>query len=227
MPDWRKPEDYAYCEWLNLHGWAWEFLRRSETYRQAWREYCRATRDAAAGESPDAARSAELAASLPFSLVNPLDPSLSAPFLGKKLVWAPDVTTGWGVLEGWECRAPEPGEWPGFPREIAFCFDLRYPLNTQIEETTRILRSCERELAEKKLLAGLRENVPKGRARTDKYPLYVRLLDARLAEEIVNRIANHFNKSWIDTHRALGVAKEMAASGYKNLLGKTPAPTSK
>lgn len=31
--DWRRDADYAYCEHLDLAGWAWQFLRRSPEYR--------------------------------------------------------------------------------------------------------------------------------------------------------------------------------------------------
>lgn len=36
--DWRQAEDYAYTERLTRRDWAWEFLRRNDTYRQAWPE---------------------------------------------------------------------------------------------------------------------------------------------------------------------------------------------
>jgi len=41
-PDWRKEEDYAYTEDLTGEGWAWEFLRRSPTYRKAYQEFQKA-----------------------------------------------------------------------------------------------------------------------------------------------------------------------------------------
>ena len=38
MPDWRKAQDYSFCESLTREQWAWEFLRRNPEYRQdyAW-----------------------------------------------------------------------------------------------------------------------------------------------------------------------------------------------
>lgn len=36
--DWRQTEDYAYTEGLTRRDWAWEFLRRNDTYREAWHE---------------------------------------------------------------------------------------------------------------------------------------------------------------------------------------------
>ena len=35
-PDWRNPDSYAYQNDLNLHEWAWEFLRRNREYRKAY-----------------------------------------------------------------------------------------------------------------------------------------------------------------------------------------------
>ena len=38
-PDWKNKADYAITNELSYAGWAWEFLRRSETYQQAWKQY--------------------------------------------------------------------------------------------------------------------------------------------------------------------------------------------
>lgn len=35
--DWKKQSDYSYTEDLDSGGWAWEFIRRSEKYRSAYK----------------------------------------------------------------------------------------------------------------------------------------------------------------------------------------------
>jgi hypothetical protein len=40
VADWRNPEDYEFQD-LPAVYWAWEFLRRNPTYRQAWKEAMR------------------------------------------------------------------------------------------------------------------------------------------------------------------------------------------
>ncbi len=37
--DWRLDADYAFCEQLDLAGWAWQFMRRSAAYRADYTEF--------------------------------------------------------------------------------------------------------------------------------------------------------------------------------------------
>lgn len=36
--DWKKADNYSYTKGLSNQGWAWEFLRRSHSYRKAYKE---------------------------------------------------------------------------------------------------------------------------------------------------------------------------------------------
>jgi len=37
--DWRQDSDYAFCEHLDLAGWAWQFLRRNPLYQRDYAEF--------------------------------------------------------------------------------------------------------------------------------------------------------------------------------------------
>ena len=37
--DWRIDSDYAFCQQLDLSGWAWQFLRRNPEYRQDYADF--------------------------------------------------------------------------------------------------------------------------------------------------------------------------------------------
>lgn len=40
MPDWKNAAIYGYTKTLNLHCWAWEFLRRNPEYRKDFQHWC-------------------------------------------------------------------------------------------------------------------------------------------------------------------------------------------
>jgi hypothetical protein len=71
---WRDPANYAYTEDLPLWRWAWEFLRRSERYREAWGEYRKALEE----ERRRDAMYLFTDASIPFDLGWPIEPSITA-----------------------------------------------------------------------------------------------------------------------------------------------------
>ncbi len=54
MPDWRNPEDYAYCRGISWHSWVWELLRRNPAFVRAWRAYQDV--EAALAAAPDSER---------------------------------------------------------------------------------------------------------------------------------------------------------------------------
>jgi len=211
MPDWRKPEDYAYCAHLTVRGWAWEFLRRNEVYSQAWREY----EDASSAGPGNAANFAFTMASAPFGLLQPVDPSL-LPGDARTLQWADAVHVA--VVQDWNFRWAGPTQWPGYPASIALGFDFRLPLGPQIDEAVAILRECERQLEREHLLPGMLTDRPKGRARIDKYAMYIRMLDAKRAGVNVYQIAKKFGKQWWTVKQALGAAEELCVRGYRDLL---------
>src|SRR5688572_28877945 len=39
LPEWTKPEEYAFLEGATPQVWAWEFLRRNAEYREDWKRY--------------------------------------------------------------------------------------------------------------------------------------------------------------------------------------------
>ena len=74
----------------------------------------------------------------------------------------------------------------------------------------------------------LRAVAPKGRARPDKYPLYVRLLDAKRAGENIYQPAKYFGKTWQPCQLAIQAAEKVCSEGYRDLpLKSDVAPKNK
>jgi hypothetical protein len=222
MSDWRNAEEYAYCERLTPRGWAWEFLRRNQVYRQMWREYEAASVAVAEGGSVRTSHFAFDAAALPFGLLQPVDPSQAAG-TARNLQWDDSAAIHVGVVEEWHYHREE--GWPGYPSKIAISFDFRLPLTPQIDEAIQILRCCEAELVADKVLPGILLAESKGRARLDKYPTYIRMLDAKQGGENVYQIAKYFGKSWTAVQQSIQAAEEMCRGGYRGLLLKSSTTT--
>jgi hypothetical protein len=225
MPDWRNPEDYAYCENLTLYGWAWEFLRRNPDYVSAWEAYIAAEAAMPAAAAIDrvaAVRARDLAwanACNPFGLITPVDPSIAASDV-RTLQWRSHG--GVQVVEEWHWPIYE--HWPGYPRNLALCFTFDRPLGPQIDDAIEKLRGCERHLREHDLW-----DAPElsGRARPDKYPLYVRLLDAKKTGENIYQMAKYFGKTWSACQQAIRAAEKMCKEGYRDLPLKSDAAPKK
>lgn len=169
VPDWRSPEDYAYCENLTLHNWAWEFLRRNSAYRAGWAEI----HSDNPSENELIERRKELGAIAGLGLA--ADPDLT--------VFEADVfwMEGAGVKMIWKWSAMEKeGEplppWPGHPHSCAILFNLRTSVDAQVEHVRRLLDRFQKETEH---LAKEAPPTPRIRPQTSKYPLYVRALDGR------------------------------------------------
>jgi hypothetical protein len=226
MLDWRKSEDYAYTESLLIHGWAWEFLRRNPDYIRAWQAYIAAQVAMAAAvtnrrAAVDARNSAWTEVTGRWGLVQPSDPSLNAEEV-PILQWSTAGRIHVGFVQDWHCHHDH-DRWPGYPSQVAISFDFRLPIEELIDTASHILRDCERQLTEDGILPGLLVGMPKGRIRLDKYPLYLRLLDAQLAGATVYRMGKVLGlKSSTTASRALKAAEAIAAGGYKDLLLRSP-----
>lgn len=117
-PNWRIETDYAFTSQLLPRGWAWEFLRRSRTYRAAWQQVREA--EAAQRASPadqacvDRLRTA-IEASKGFGLAGFVDPARDRP--------EPQAQNATDLFAPSACRACE--ETAGRVRGRRGRFDLR------------------------------------------------------------------------------------------------------
>lgn len=214
MPDWRNPEDYVYTDSLRLHDWAWEFLRRSKSYREASERYFSALRRAVVA-FPDSLYN-HTDASLPFNLEEPAEASLPA---GKvSIPWSRYV--GMHMLDDYRHREEE----PGIPQsELALNFDLTMPLEPQIRQAAEYL-----QFFQKGWLDWVRVTEPdaeighKRRPQVEKFKGYIRALDGETVgatqEEIGAVLFSEAEEPRDAARYALKAGKDMAERGYLDLL---------
>lgn len=208
MPDWRDRDAYSYTETLTLHQWAWELLRRNAEYREAWQRY----RSANEAGKPDALY-AFTDASLPFGLGEPIDPTLTAAFVGK-IPWTDAL--GASLLD-------EPV--PESPDKISLTFDLDKPLPAQIAGAESLLGRFQRHWA--RWVSEVDDSEiptikPRRKVHRDKLLRYIRLLDAEEAEAPIGEMGRVLFRGMADARRsaksALETARDLAADGYRDLL---------
>jgi Proteobacterial transcriptional regulator-like domain len=127
VPDWRNPEDYEYTTRLTLHGWAWEFLRRSKEYRKRWRQL---NPERGRASIPRATVESALFG-VEFGLSLPVDPDLD--FFAAQPQWA----IGAAVRVVWSAQLPEKAlqNWRGHPSAVVLEFDLSEALKPQLGAT--------------------------------------------------------------------------------------------
>lgn len=137
MQDWRNSGDYEYTEGLTLSEWAWEFLRRSDSYRKSYEEHAEAWRTligALHEKSKPAVSYRALEADRRFGLPKMYPPDTQADEISD-LEWivSPSISLRWQP----QSRLVEP--WPGYPDAVALVFDLTLPLDQQQKVTAEIL----------------------------------------------------------------------------------------
>lgn len=211
MPDWRKPEDYAYTDDLRLHDWAWEFLRRSKSYQAASEKYWGAYVNGGHADISDF-----MAASMPFNLDEPVDATLPA---GQaRFHWSRYV--GMYLLDAYR----ESQEEPGSPRsEVVLRFDLTMPIEPQISQATEHLQSFQTTW-----IRWARTTNPefeighKRRPQVEKFKGYIRVLDGEAAGASQEKIGKTlFPEAAIPREAAryaLRAGRDMADRGYLDLL---------
>lgn len=241
MPDWRNPADYEYTAGLTLHQWAWEFLRRNPEYQiayRAWQIGCRLTDrrhpflqttvDFPSDESMayarlrcdlEGLRFLNAAASRPYGLNSPVNPTLPSTHRGTIGIWAAAV----GVSEVWLAHQPSESR----PDVVALIFDLTLPIAPQIELAKGHLERRQARLGH----AGVVEVKSKTtRAQLRLYPTYLRVLDGRLSGAGSRRIGTVVFKSLPTAKRrsrALSAIKAgiaLMSGGYRDLLLMSPLP---
>jgi hypothetical protein len=175
MPDWRRPETYAFTAHLTREQWAWEFLRRNPDYRRAWAAFAATWRDleAAYGSPPNRnfpawrqdPRAWVHAANCPEGECRVdqdkvlIECALGARFGFHKFPPDPadDDPVGAGRLT-WRELGPEPVRELGTqdladlgadPALVALAFDLSRPLRDQIDQAKRQLQVLQRQRVRK------------------------------------------------------------------------------
>jgi hypothetical protein len=230
-PDWKNPEDYAYLDDCDLHGWAWEFLRRNRAYRSA----CAALEpfDQLWSDSHPRKKSPEQrrelgeqfrAASLPWGMSTPCDPSHT--HKNAFPTWL--QMAGVGIVRAWQAPEYERSHlWPGYPHTVVLQFDFRHSIDTQIEIATETLQRFRRHIEE---TYGYKppERPKSSRFRKRQFVLYARILDALLANTSIRAISlNLFSDKKDERKNAKSViatAVMMSESGYRDLLMLPPKP---
>jgi hypothetical protein len=194
--DWQNDADYAFCETLDLAGWAWQFLRREPAYRTDYAWFIDIWRQLEADygippkrdffkwkQDPRAWRAeAEIAGCGTEVCPGENDQVLIECWMGAK--WGfrkfppdpalaqPDDLT-WREFPIEVAVIDTRDERPPMPEQLALRFDLSLPLPAQLEAAKRALISARQLRAQAGILPprGLREGAALWR-------IWLRLLDA-------------------------------------------------
>lgn len=158
VPDWRDAD--AYPKKLDPRLWRWEFARRRPDYRATWEQ---ASRRATV---PGTRFPHEPAEAAQYGLLHLINPRFSAHDLQDR-----DLVDFYFLPAAINPKHPI----------ITIPFDLYAPAGAQINHAARILRG----LQDKARAAGKR--IEGERPQREKWPLYLRVLDAREHAEVAFR----------------------------------------
>lgn len=219
VPDWRDEGQYPAPGDLPAELWRWQFIRRMQDYREAWERAAPIERAAIIKARGDAAKVLE-AASLYFRVSGeafdapgdwrglaryPMatypNPRANAPQIAPGFVVPlifQDMQAGsrstFGGTEG--VLIPKSYVRPG---HASVTFDLTAPLGPQLKRAEKHLRHAQEHYGERHgFLPAVREQ-EKPRVRDEKWPLYLRTMDARndgvTFDEIGRTLRGHDNRA--------------------------------
>lgn len=243
MPDldWRNPKDYEYTKGYADHQWAWELLRRNPEYRADWErelpEGLARVKQETPNHCPIDHPSFTLTMDGPnyvrkwglFHLINPdtLKPlGISSHwfsagdhlrfYMGRG-VGTLEMLEGLGVPEEHGVTIPE--------GHIAVTFDLRKPLDSQLEIARENLRRWQKHWLRK-----AKSSLPSSKVSRDseRLLLYVRTLDAIQANPEVTptELASILGLNGLQhAESTKKSAINMRDGGYKKLLVARPLPS--
>jgi hypothetical protein len=173
VPNWEEEGGYPKVGELTPRQWWWEFLRRRPDYRNIWAA-ASPTNEWGYRYAPDVD-----AFRLEFRLSVVLDPS-------KHFADWDLAHEFWQVNGGYRPGTSKSASAEALAAEFGlydFRFHLNQPLTPQLERAKRLLHAIQSELQPD---AAIR------RPRMDKYPLFLRALDARDAGATFSQIAEVF-----------------------------------
>lgn len=217
--NWRNPGEYTYTEKLTLRQWAWEFLRRSKTYRELWNAYTEfmdfMDKEFEGKEIGDPIRMpiGFFRRGAALGLLNHLtDPDIRADQAGE-FKWA------WGF--GLKISDESSTDRNENPAAVRITFDLTLPLDDQLRLVTHFLKESRKRLDAE----GWPRIAPsKLRIRPDLWLIYVRLLDARNAGVSIAEMGRTIFTAMGDPRKsaqnALRRAEVLSESEYQQLLYK-------
>ncbi len=241
--DWRLEADYAYCQQLDLSGWAWQFLRRNPAYQADYTEFMTLWQqlEKAYGappkrdffkwkQDPRAWRAeAEIAACSSEICPGENDQVLIECWLGAKwgfrkfpidpAILLPDALS-WREFPI-QVEAIETGRFTPSPDKLALIFDLALPLPAQLEAAKHRLIAASNRCARSGELPP--RNLRDGAAI---WLTQLRILDALAAGETWALIAQALDLSAAEPKVAVitEAAIAMRDGGYRRLLMLQPAP---
>jgi Family of unknown function (DUF6499) len=200
MPDWKSPADYAFTFNLDDSGWTWEFLRRNTEYRA---DYATVAKLQALNQMKVLGSESKVSSdseSLPVGwwalgakwwingpICNPV--RNEPPNFIRGFPWQPNFKQVENFFRAdpdeaaWE-HIVTPHEIPKIQRSVfaTLVFDLRKSVSPQTERARKLLLDQQ---------ATLKKEVkkPSPHKGSDKWQLYIRLLDAREAKAPYAEIA--------------------------------------
>lgn len=180
VPDWRDESAYPSPNDLLLHQWEWEFLRRREDYRETWIHHAHRK-----------LKEHQKFADYVISTGNKKYPRLNTLDEMERFSLGPESEERFGthfIVD--PCRrSPPPGTFsrrggdslPWYEHDAHVAeneagmasveFDLNKPLRDQVERAQTMLLNLQEEH-----IGGI---IPSRRLRADKWPEYLRVIDAR------------------------------------------------
>jgi len=225
--DWRKADDYSYTKSLNLHEWAWEFVRRNPHYQSLWQrvtdlqEWFKVQPERDLDDFNKRAEPLSTELHDKFFMQSMFDPSKNSlevetiPFSAMVDV-APTFFLGTSPAPHHETQP-----WPGYPRYVDIRFDLLVPAGIQAEECKRIIVEKQKELLKRKLIEAIPTS-PRKKPSTTHFVTYLRLLDARSQGASFRLMGKVLFASAGDQRNSaksmLRAAVAMSETGFRDLL---------
>lgn len=185
LPDWTDITKYPDHEKVTPREWAWEFLRRNAKYQRLWKKL--ASLQAPSGfifKGSEAHKTLEIYKRLEeikerfekeFGVSNPAPPSMAV--ADADIDWQPQYwikPVNWPDHHDFDMTGADLNH----PAELLVKLDLRLQIGPQLDSVRTILKSEAKKL-------GLKE--PRGQFQ--KYPAYLRVLDAKVSGATANAIA--------------------------------------
>ena len=206
--DWRKAEDYEFTQGLALDEWGWEFLRRNSEYRQEWKNLTK--------KYPDRARVLGMIFKdckkwgLRRGYLNPEINFTNIEFL----------SPGGGLFNPYSFdRKSKSLVLMTGTTKVYYEFDVRLPINPQIENIRKILENCQKKCPTKT------RKIVRFKHPATEWPKYLRLLDA-LSEGISDKEIENilYSNSGQRFHDKKKQAQRLMRDGYKYIpfLKKSP-----
>ena len=233
--EWKKDEEYRFCESLTAAQWAWEFLRRNPEYQRQWRDFIAVWRELEAtyGKPPNrdfCAWKNDPRAWVPVDECEQgdcrvdQDKVLIECAMGARwgfYKFPPDPEDDDPIGEGrlsWRPMEMEPlpqveevnQKALNRPEAVALLFDLSLPLKPQMEQARRQLQMEAAARRRQGLLMPRRISTQKGHL-----TLLLRLLDAEAVAETEE--AAHV-LGGVDGNLLLRQARQMMEGKYRELL---------